>query len=116
MRTFAGLLAVCALFAATARVHADTVPATYAIGATGGHCDDTRFPPSIKTPGTAIANGPDELRAMVRKLRKYGAEVIKFCGTPLKELISNRSRYSLEHAGTRTLDPIDDRDRSPDPP
>src|SRR6202051_3081641 len=57
------------------------VPATYAIGATGGHCDYTEFPPSIKTPTTAIANGPDELRAMVRKLRKYGAEVIKFCGT-----------------------------------
>ena len=57
------------------------VPATYAIGATGGHCDSTGFPPSIKTPGTAVANGPDELRAMVRKLRKYGAEVIKFCGT-----------------------------------
>jgi imidazolonepropionase-like amidohydrolase len=57
------------------------VPATYAIGATGGHCDDTEFPPSIKTPATNIANGPEELRAMVRKLRKYGAEVIKFCGT-----------------------------------
>jgi imidazolonepropionase-like amidohydrolase len=57
------------------------VPATYAIGATGGHCDDTRFPPSISTPTTAIANAPEELRAMVRKLRKYGAEVIKFCGT-----------------------------------
>jgi imidazolonepropionase-like amidohydrolase len=57
------------------------VPATYAIGATGGHCDYTEFPPSITTPATAIANGPEELRAMVRKLRKYGAEVIKFCGT-----------------------------------
>ena len=57
------------------------IPATYAIGATGGHCDDTRFPPSIRTPTDAIANGPEELRAMVRKLRKYGAEVIKFCGT-----------------------------------
>ncbi len=57
------------------------VPATYAIGATGGHCDDTEFPPSIKTPETAIADGPEALRAMVRKLRKYGAEVIKFCGT-----------------------------------
>jgi imidazolonepropionase-like amidohydrolase len=57
------------------------VPATYAIGATGGHCDDTRFPPSISTPTAAIANGPEELRAMVRRLRKYGAEVIKFCGT-----------------------------------
>ncbi len=29
----------------------------------------------------SIADGPDQLRAMVRKLRKYGAEVIKFCGT-----------------------------------
>jgi imidazolonepropionase-like amidohydrolase len=57
------------------------VPATYAIGATGGHCDATEFPPSIRTPMFAIANGPEELRAMVRKLRKYGAEVIKFCGT-----------------------------------
>ena len=57
------------------------VPATYAIGATGGHCDDTEFPPSIKTPRENIADSPDALRAMVRKLRKYGAEVIKFCGT-----------------------------------
>jgi imidazolonepropionase-like amidohydrolase len=57
------------------------VPATYAIGATGGHCDSTEFPPSIKTPQTNIADGPDAMRAMVRKLRKYGAEVIKFCGT-----------------------------------
>jgi imidazolonepropionase-like amidohydrolase len=57
------------------------VPATYAIGATGGHCDETHFPPSITTPTVSIANGPEELRIMVRKLRKYGAEVIKFCGT-----------------------------------
>jgi imidazolonepropionase-like amidohydrolase len=57
------------------------VPATYAIGATGGHCDSTAFPPSIKTPMAAVADGPEQLRAMVRKLRKYGAEVIKFCGT-----------------------------------
>jgi imidazolonepropionase-like amidohydrolase len=57
------------------------VPATYAIGATGGHCDATEFPPSIKTPQTAVADGPEAMRAMVRKLRKYGAEVIKFCGT-----------------------------------
>jgi imidazolonepropionase-like amidohydrolase len=57
------------------------VPATYAIGATGGHCDSTEFPPSISVPGPAVANGPEEIRATVRKLRKYGAEVIKFCGT-----------------------------------
>jgi imidazolonepropionase-like amidohydrolase len=57
------------------------VPATYAIGATGGHCDDARFPPSICTRATAIADSPDELRTMVRKIHKYGAEVIKFCAT-----------------------------------
>jgi imidazolonepropionase-like amidohydrolase len=57
------------------------VPATYAIGATGGHCDATEFPPSVSVPTPAIANGPAEIRATVRKLRKYGAEVIKFCGT-----------------------------------
>ncbi|MGH8137035.1 MAG: amidohydrolase family protein [Steroidobacteraceae bacterium] len=57
------------------------VPATYAIGATGGHCDSTEFPPSITVPAPAVADGPDAIRATVRKLRKYGAEVIKFCGT-----------------------------------
>ncbi len=57
------------------------VPATYAIGATGGHCDSTSLPPSITTPSPAVANGPEQIRATVRKLRKYGAEVIKFCGT-----------------------------------
>jgi imidazolonepropionase-like amidohydrolase len=57
------------------------VPATYAIGATGGHCDSTEFPPSIAPKEPAVANGPEEIRAMVRKLRKFGAEVIKFCGT-----------------------------------
>ena len=57
------------------------VPATYAMGATGGHCDSTEFPPSISVPSPQIANGAAEIRATVRKLRKYGAEVIKFCGT-----------------------------------
>jgi imidazolonepropionase-like amidohydrolase len=57
------------------------VPATYAIGATGGHCDATEFPPSIQVPTPGVANGPQEIRATVRKLHKYGAEVIKFCGT-----------------------------------
>ncbi|WP_302898049.1 Xaa-Pro dipeptidase [Sphingomonas morindae] len=57
------------------------VPATYAIGATGGHCDDTEFPPSVTTPADNIANSPDQFRALVRKLRKYGAEVIKVCMT-----------------------------------
>jgi imidazolonepropionase-like amidohydrolase len=57
------------------------VPATYAIGSTGGHCDNTEFPPSITTPSTQIANSPDEYRALVRQVHKYGAEVIKVCMT-----------------------------------
>ena len=57
------------------------VPATYALGSTGGHCDATQFPPSITTPGTQIANSPDEYRALVRKVHKYGARVIKVCMT-----------------------------------
>ena len=57
------------------------VPATYALGATGGHCDATEFPPSMKVPAPGIANSPDEFRAAVRLMRKYGAEVIKVCMT-----------------------------------
>ncbi len=57
------------------------VPATYALGATGGHCDSTEFPPSIKVPAPNIANSPDGFRAAVRTMRKYGAEVIKVCMT-----------------------------------
>jgi imidazolonepropionase-like amidohydrolase len=57
------------------------VPATYAIGATGGHCDATEFPPSMTVPNPAVADNPEAIRATVRKLRKFGAEVIKFCGT-----------------------------------
>ena len=60
------------------------VPATYAIGATGGHCDDTEgLPPSMSAvlPTPSVADGPEAIRALVRRLRKNGAEVIKFCGT-----------------------------------
>jgi imidazolonepropionase-like amidohydrolase len=57
------------------------VPATYAIGATGGHCDDNGLPPSYDKKSPAVINGPEEARAKVRWLRKYGAEVIKICAT-----------------------------------
>jgi imidazolonepropionase-like amidohydrolase len=57
------------------------VPATYAIGATGGHCDTTELPPDIKVETPGVADGADAIRAKVRQLRKMGAEVIKFCGT-----------------------------------
>lgn len=57
------------------------VTATYAIGATGGHCDETFLPPSLNATSRGVANGPDALRAKVRELRKYGAQVIKICAT-----------------------------------
>ncbi|MCW1383072.1 amidohydrolase family protein [Novosphingobium sp. KCTC 2891] len=57
------------------------VPAAYALGATGGHCDVTEFPPSMETPVPGVADSPDGFRSLVRKMRKYGAEVIKICAT-----------------------------------
>jgi imidazolonepropionase-like amidohydrolase len=57
------------------------VPATWAIGATGGHCDDSSMPPSWDRKLPSIIDSPGEARAKVRWLRKYGAEVIKICAT-----------------------------------
>jgi imidazolonepropionase-like amidohydrolase len=57
------------------------VPAAHALGATGGHCDQTYLPPSFEAKGKAVGDGPQELRQRVREQRKYGAEVIKVCAT-----------------------------------
>jgi imidazolonepropionase-like amidohydrolase len=59
------------------------IPATYALGATGGHCDGTEgLPPSFAAvPTPSVADGPDGYRKLVRTVRKYGAEVIKICAT-----------------------------------
>ncbi|MFC5571292.1 amidohydrolase family protein [Lysobacter yangpyeongensis] len=57
------------------------VTATYAIGATGGHCDSTFFPPSMDEKAPFNVDSPDEGRKAVRTLRKYGAQVIKICAT-----------------------------------
>jgi imidazolonepropionase-like amidohydrolase len=59
------------------------VPAGYALGATGGHCDQTFLPPSLQKDDKeeGIGDSPDELRFQVRRQRKFGAEVIKVCAT-----------------------------------
>lgn len=57
------------------------VPAAYALGATGGHCDETFLPPSYARKSPAVGDSPEELRRRVREQRKYGAEVIKACAT-----------------------------------
>jgi len=57
----------------------------HAIGATGGHCDDTAgfrqrlFPET--TPSQGVVNGADEARDAVRLMHKYGADIIKTCAT-----------------------------------
>jgi imidazolonepropionase-like amidohydrolase len=57
------------------------VPATWAIGATGGHCDNNALPPGYDRKEPSVINSPEEARAKVRWLHKYGAEVIKICAT-----------------------------------
>ena len=57
------------------------VPAGYAIGATGGHCDAGGLPPSMDRQLPSVINSPQEARAKVRWLHKYGARVIKICAT-----------------------------------
>jgi len=55
----------------------------YPIGATGGHCDQTGFPPNTFGPEWGLekgkASGAVQVRQAVRLQVKYGADVIKMC-------------------------------------
>jgi imidazolonepropionase-like amidohydrolase len=51
------------------------------IGITGGHCDSNLLPASYEDVAGGVADGPWAVRAKVRENVKYGADVIKFCGT-----------------------------------
>lgn len=58
----------------------------HAIGATGGHCDDTDgFRAGLfgreTSPLEGVINGPDQGRYAVRLMHKYGADVIKTCAS-----------------------------------
>ncbi|PKM14351.1 MAG: amidohydrolase [Gammaproteobacteria bacterium HGW-Gammaproteobacteria-2] len=58
--------------------------AGHAIGSTGGHCDNSPFPPErVKPSGPieGVCNGPEECRAAVRYQMKWGADVIKICAS-----------------------------------
>src|SRR4029453_593488 len=50
------------------------VPAGHALGATGGHCDDTYLPPSLqkKEKEEGIGDSPEELTSRGRRQRKLG--------------------------------------------
>jgi imidazolonepropionase-like amidohydrolase len=59
--------------------------AVHAIGATGGHCDETGYREGAlgkeTGPEVGVINGADEARRAVRLAHKYGATVIKTCAT-----------------------------------
>jgi imidazolonepropionase-like amidohydrolase len=52
-----------------------------AIGITGGHCDENNLAPEFNYSSDGVADGVDAVRKMVRKNIKYGADLIKYCGT-----------------------------------
>lgn len=59
--------------------------AVHALGARGGHCDESGFPYGFFGAETGfedgIASGADQFRDSVRFQVKYGADVIKICAT-----------------------------------
>ena len=58
--------------------------AAHSIGSTGGHCDNSPFPPDrVKPSGPieGVCNGPEECRAAVRYQMKWGADLIKICAS-----------------------------------
>lgn len=52
-----------------------------ALGITGGHCDENNLAPEFNYSAEAVADGPDAVRAIVRRNIKYGVNHIKFCAT-----------------------------------
>lgn len=76
------------------------IGAGQSIGITGGHCGDaTLLPYEAQRKTGGRADGPWEVRQKVRENKKYGARVIKFCGTggvlsPNTSI--NAQQYSLE--------------------
>jgi imidazolonepropionase-like amidohydrolase len=60
------------------------ITAAHSVGSTGGHCDQSPFPPDVVAPAgplEGVCNGPDECRAAVRNQMKWGADVIKICAS-----------------------------------
>src|SRR6185503_2989078 len=52
-----------------------------ALGITGGHCDANLLAPEFKYESDGVFNGADGVRVGVRRNVKYGADLIKYCGT-----------------------------------
>jgi len=52
-----------------------------ALGITGGHCDDNLLPIQYHVQGSGVADGVEGVQHKVRKVIKYGADLIKICAT-----------------------------------
>ena len=59
------------------------VPSRYALGITGGHCDQTGYAPGVLEHSVehGVADGPWQVVQAVRYQIKHGAQVIKTCAT-----------------------------------
>jgi imidazolonepropionase-like amidohydrolase len=71
------------------------------LGITGGHCDENNLAPEFDYQGEGVADGVEETRKMVRRNVKYGADLIKYCGTGgvfSKGDTPGAPQYSLEEA------------------
>jgi imidazolonepropionase-like amidohydrolase len=51
------------------------------LGITGGHCDNNLLPAEYGHREQGVADGPWAVRAKVREVVKYGADLIKICAT-----------------------------------
>jgi imidazolonepropionase-like amidohydrolase len=51
------------------------------LGITGGHCDNNLLPAEYHFRSEGVADGPWAVRAKVREVIKYGADVIKICAS-----------------------------------
>lgn len=72
-----------------------------ALGITGGHCDENNLAPEYKYQSDGVADGVDGVKKQVRKNIKYGADLIKYCGTGgvfSKGTKPGAPQYSLEEA------------------
>jgi imidazolonepropionase-like amidohydrolase len=70
-----------------------------ALGITGGHCDSNLLPHEYDRQSEGVVDSPWEARKQVRKNRKYGADLIKFCatgGVMSKNTDVNAKQFTLE--------------------
>ncbi len=69
------------------------------LGITGGHCDDNVLNHAFEEKSDGVADGPWEVRKLVRRNVKYGVDLVKFCATGgvfSKGTKVGQTQYTLE--------------------